>query len=288
MQTYEPKHVNLYRVSSTSIVKTMNTPPPSHLPSVRTRAAVRTEVRPFNEEIHCTGPTGGDARRATLRAREGAGKQHLWGWASGLREPRPGAVNAWVVGGSARATGLLRARRRGHRRHARTEARPSLCHQSGAQAAGDSFQLDMATTVVPVGKVEVMHRSGHVDAGCGRSWRVHVGANLAGSGSGSLLMLVLLLLGRIGQRIPAGWAVDRSGRDTTDPAEERDHARSREIAICIVVTDRSLHDCTMHGRDRRVELAFLMSAAGGFITSRSGHRSRWSVAQQLFSNPQKG
>mmetsp|Transcript_35842 Transcript_35842/g.117953 ORF Transcript_35842/g.117953 Transcript_35842/m.117953 type:complete len:219 (-) Transcript_35842:100-756(-) len=50
----------------------------------------------------------------------------------------------------------------------------------------------MATTVVPVGKVEVMHR--------------------------------------IGQRIPAGWAVDRSGRDTTDPAEERDHARSREIA----------------------------------------------------------
>ena len=88
----------------------------------------------------------------------------------------------------------------------------------------------MATTVVPVGKVEVMHRSGHVDAGCGRSCRVHVGANLAGSGSGSLLMLVLLLMGRIGQRIPAGWAVDRSGRDTTDPAEERDHARSREIA----------------------------------------------------------
>lgn len=48
-------------------------------------------------------------------------------------------------------------------------------------AAGDSFQLDMATTTVPVGKVEVCHRKG--------------------------------------QEIPAGWGVDKAGVSTTDPAK---------------------------------------------------------------------
>lgn len=47
---------------------------------------------------------------------------------------------------------------------------------------GDSFQLDMATTTVPVGKVEVCHRKG--------------------------------------QKLPLGWGVDASGtRSTTDPVE---------------------------------------------------------------------
>mmetsp|Transcript_28735 Transcript_28735/g.66947 ORF Transcript_28735/g.66947 Transcript_28735/m.66947 type:complete len:330 (-) Transcript_28735:115-1104(-) len=49
-----------------------------------------------------------------------------------------------------------------------------------AATAGDSFQLDMATTTVPVGKVEVCHRQG--------------------------------------QRIPVGWAVDAAGQSCTDPA----------------------------------------------------------------------
>jgi len=47
--------------------------------------------------------------------------------------------------------------------------------------ANDSFQLDMATTTVPVGKVEVCHRKG--------------------------------------QAIPAGWGVDKNGVACTDPAE---------------------------------------------------------------------
>jgi len=45
---------------------------------------------------------------------------------------------------------------------------------------GDSFQLDMATTTVPVGKVEVCHRKG--------------------------------------QKMPLGWGVDKDGNPTDDPA----------------------------------------------------------------------
>lgn len=56
---------------------------------------------------------------------------------------------------------------------------PIACY---CPAGTDSFQLDMATTTVPVGKVEVCHRKG--------------------------------------QKIPLGWAVDASGtRSTTDPTE---------------------------------------------------------------------
>jgi len=44
-------------------------------------------------------------------------------------------------------------------------------------ASGESFQLDMATTVVPIGKVEVMHRTG--------------------------------------KEVPVGWGVDRNGSDCT-------------------------------------------------------------------------
>lgn len=47
--------------------------------------------------------------------------------------------------------------------------------------SNDSFQLDMATTTVPVGKVEVCHRKG--------------------------------------QAIPYGWGVDKTGAPTTDPSE---------------------------------------------------------------------
>jgi LDH2 family malate/lactate/ureidoglycolate dehydrogenase len=49
----------------------------------------------------------------------------------------------------------------------------------------DSFQLDMATTTVPVGKVEVCHRKG--------------------------------------QKIPYGWGVDKAGNPTVDPAEVFDN-----------------------------------------------------------------
>mmetsp|Transcript_21388 Transcript_21388/g.48265 ORF Transcript_21388/g.48265 Transcript_21388/m.48265 type:complete len:442 (+) Transcript_21388:90-1415(+) len=55
-----------------------------------------------------------------------------------------------------------------------------LCFFAPA-ADGDSFQLDMATTVVPIGKVEVMDR--------------------------------------IGRDCPPGWGVDRSGSDCTDARE---------------------------------------------------------------------
>jgi LDH2 family malate/lactate/ureidoglycolate dehydrogenase len=48
-------------------------------------------------------------------------------------------------------------------------------------ADGDNFQLDMATTVVPVGKIEVMHR--------------------------------------INKAVPSGWGVDRNGDNSTDPEE---------------------------------------------------------------------
>ena len=51
-----------------------------------------------------------------------------------------------------------------------------------APAAGeDSFQLDMATTTVPIGKIEVMNR--------------------------------------LGKEVPGGWGVDRDGNDCTDAAE---------------------------------------------------------------------
>lgn len=50
----------------------------------------------------------------------------------------------------------------------------------GPAENGDSFQLDMATTVVPIGKVEVMDR--------------------------------------IGQPVPSGWGVDEDGRDCRDGA----------------------------------------------------------------------
>eukprot|EP00929_Paragymnodinium_shiwhaense_P106891 TRINITY_DN72736_c0_g1_i2.p1 TRINITY_DN72736_c0_g1~~TRINITY_DN72736_c0_g1_i2.p1 ORF type:complete len:329 (-),score=60.71 TRINITY_DN72736_c0_g1_i2:364-1350(-) len=56
---------------------------------------------------------------------------------------------------------------------------PISCYCPAGQ---DSFQLDMATTTVPVGKVEVCHRKG--------------------------------------QKIPLGWGVDKTGiRSTTDPSE---------------------------------------------------------------------
>jgi len=55
---------------------------------------------------------------------------------------------------------------------------PIACY---CPAGLDSFQLDMATTTVPVGKVEVCHRKG--------------------------------------QQIPLGWGVDASGTECTDPSE---------------------------------------------------------------------
>lgn len=54
-----------------------------------------------------------------------------------------------------------------------------------APAGGDSFQLDMATTTVPIGKVEVM--------------------------------------ARLGKRLPLGWGVDRVGQPCTSPAEVAAH-----------------------------------------------------------------
>lgn len=54
-----------------------------------------------------------------------------------------------------------------------------------APAAGASFQLDMASTVVPIGKIEVMHR--------------------------------------LGKRLPHGWGVDRHGNPCDDGAEVCQH-----------------------------------------------------------------
>lgn len=76
-----------------------------------------------------------------------------------------------------------------------TNTSPFLIPTRGTQRAGgtnpiafycpagpnDSFQLDMATTTVPVGKVEVCHRKG--------------------------------------QKIPLGWGVDEVGNATTDPSK---------------------------------------------------------------------
>ena len=56
---------------------------------------------------------------------------------------------------------------------------PICCFAPGAD--GESFQLDMATTTVPIGKIEVMDR--------------------------------------IGRRLPLGWGVDRDGRPCDEPHE---------------------------------------------------------------------
>lgn len=56
-----------------------------------------------------------------------------------------------------------------------------FCFFAPAASENDSFQLDMATTTVPIGKIEVMDR--------------------------------------INKAVPIGWGVDRNGNDCTDPAE---------------------------------------------------------------------
>ena len=87
------------------------------------------------------------------------------------------ALEAGMIGLSFTNTAPFAAATGGRTRAVGTN--PFCCFAPACQ--GDSFQLDMATTVVPVGKIEVMDR--------------------------------------IGKPLPAGWAVDRHGRSTSDAAE---------------------------------------------------------------------